>query len=809
MDNIVDVVNYKKCTGCGACANLCPQGAISIKKNKRGFLVPVVNKSKCIDCGLCNKACPMINEIPKISQYSIPMVYAGWNKDEKIRMNSSSGGVFSVLADFILDKKGYICGASFDKKNKLKHIIISNRRDLYKLRGSKYIQSEIKNVLKRVKKLLEKDKWVLFSGTPCQVAGLKSFLKKDYENLIAVDLVCHGVPSPLVFERYLKEIEIENKTNINKIEFRDKSTGWRSYSFKMSNKKEDLVNDIHDNNVFFKGFLNNLYLNSICTNCSFAKFPRYSDITLGDYWGIWDYKKELDDDKGTSLIVVNNNKGNLIFNQIRDKLFFEEIPKDVAIEKLKTISFPCVRHQNRNDFFEDIYKKKKGMSSLINKHLNPERDADGSANRVGIFNMRLPTENFGAILQSFALYKTINDLGYKVKVINYVSDSLEKQVDKLSVLNLNKFRENNIRMTHRCVTDVDLINLNKDFDTFVVGSDQVWNYNYLNETFKNDIGKYFLNFVDSSKNIFSYAASFAKDHWGGNGDEIKTVKEALERFSSVSVRGKSGIKICKDLFNVNAKCVLDPTLLLKADDYQKIIESEHFKKNNEKYLAYFILDSDLEKKISNSEFLKKITKNHKWQLKNIRGYVEKIFNEDKFIYNSIPSWLNYIKNCKFIITDSYHGMIFAIIFKKQFVVLERDYAGNERLNNLLSILKIKDRFYSSLKKKDYISFIKNKIDYKKVSEILDLERKKSLKFLKKGLKIDSQILVLLNKIKELEIKNQTLESKYGELEFALQSYKNTKTFRYASKVKNLLLKLGMKIFFNLSIFYYFVDGFFE
>ena len=194
-------------------------------KNSEGFFVPKINKGKCVHCGLCDQVCPIIKVTSLNNQYKMPKVYAGWAENKKIRLRSSSGGVFSVLAEYFLKKKGYVCGAAFDDKNHLRHIIISNKKDLQKLRGSKYVQSEIGGVYRKIRDLLEKNKRVLFSGTPCQVAGLKNFLRKDYERLVTIDLICHGVPSPLVFDKYLKEVEGQYKTKINKINFRNKSIG--------------------------------------------------------------------------------------------------------------------------------------------------------------------------------------------------------------------------------------------------------------------------------------------------------------------------------------------------------------------------------------------------------------------------------------------------------------------------------------------------------------------------------------------------------------------------------------------------------
>lgn len=819
MKNISDVVNQGKCVGCGGCVSICQKDALKMERNEEGFFVPVSDKLKCINCGLCNKICPVINRLSDVGQYEVPVVYAGWNKDKIVRKQSSSGGVFSVLAQYVLKKKGFVCGVGFNSDNKFGHVIISKRKDLLKLRGSKYVQSDIGDIYRDVRKILKDDQWVLFSGTPCQVAGLRSFLRINYKKLIVIDIICHGVPSPLVFDKYIKEFEAKHGVKVNKIKFRDKTTGWKSYSFTLLNDKKTLRKSSPYHDVFFKGFLGNLYLNSVCTSCPFAKFPRYSDITLGDYWGIWDYKKKLDDDKGTSFIAINNDTGKIVFDAIKSSLFCEEIPRDIAVQKLKALSFPCVRHFNRDNFFSDLRLRGTNISSLVGKHLGETDGVVDATKRVGIFNMRLPTNNFGAILQSFALRRMIQKLGYDAVLIDYVSEPLDAEVDKLSVLPLIKFREENIQMTRRCVSDVDLANLNVEFDTFIVGSDQVWNYNYLSWAFKDDIGKYFLNFVHPSKKIISYAPSFAEDHWGGSDNEVAVVKKALGRFSFVSVREKSGVDVCKNVFGVKAECVLDPTLLLTVGEYKKLIDSESIKKSSESYVAYFTLDENLEKNIFMDKKINQFVRNRGWELKNIRGSTEKVFGQDKYVYNSIPRWLNDIRNSRLVITDSYHCVIFAIIFKKQFVVISRNYAGNDRLYSLLSILGIKNRFFSSLDKLNYSKIMADFINYKKVNALLTVEKKKSINFLKKSLvaKIPSIDIIkrlaeeidlmkadqLLTEIKnqeqamksrDLEAQNLALQARLKELELNVQSYLNTKTFRYAKNIKKILLKVGIKKF---------------
>ncbi|MGW8184830.1 MAG: polysaccharide pyruvyl transferase family protein [Candidatus Moraniibacteriota bacterium] len=830
------IISKNKCSGCSACYSICPSDAISMTRDEEGFLYPIIDEKKCTNCGLCRKVCPVLNKYIKKNQSSSPKCFAGWNKNELIRKNSSSGGLFSVIAEYVFSKSGFVCGAGFDEDNKLRHIVISDEKDLPKLRGSKYMQSEIGNILLEVKDLLDKDKIVLFVGTPCQVAGLNSFLQKNYEKLITVDVVCHGTPSPKVFNEYVKDIENSTKKNINKIEFRNKITGWKTFSFVLSDKECNVIHkEVIHQDVFGKGFLNNLYLKPLCTSCPFATIPRQSDITLGDFWAIWEHKKELDDDNGTSLILINSTKGESILNEIKNKIIIEEAPLRVAHRGNLVLSMPCDKHPNREEFFEEFSKDDGNVRELILKHLNDRNDK--IKNSVGILNMRLPSRNFGATLQAFALRKSIEKFGYDAKIINYVAEIPESKEEKLCALGFYKFRERFIKMTHVCKTNEDLIKLNNQFDSFVVGSDQVWNYNYLSSMFKEDIGKYFLNFAISSKNIISYAPSFAENHWKGTSKEIKQVKNALCNFSSISVREKDGINICKEVFDVDATCVLDPTLLLNEKDYQEIIDDEIIEKYEGKYVAYFTLDEKLEGEIEGNSSVDNVVKKMGCNIVNIRGTKKDIFDEKKFVYNFVPDWLNYIKNSELIITDSYHCVIFAIIFKKQFIAIARDYAGNSRFKSLLSILNISNRLLKNINEIENLNVHDGLIDYDAVYKILDIEKEKSLKFLKNSLKksktneekinllekeliliklkqIEKQYQKINSELEKQEIDlmyanlqleyhnlqniNNQIQSEYhnlqninNQIQLEFDWLKNTVAVRYANRVKKILKKIGL------------------
>ena len=294
------------CCGCTACVQICPKECISMQFDKEGFDYPIIDITKCIDCGLCNKVCPVINQGEEKKPIT---VYAAKSKRNEIRMQSSSGGIFTELAEQTINQGGVVFGVRFDEQWNVIHDYTSNIEGLEQFRGSKYVQSQIGDSYKNVEQFLKQNKEVLFSGTPCQIAGLKKYLKKEYDNLLLVDIVCHGVPSPLVWKDYLKNILTKNNVTISSISFRDKCIGWKRFSFATHYKNNICISEPLDINVFMQGFLKDLYLRPSCYACPAKKGKSHSDITIADYWGINQYLPEFDDDKGISLIMVNTGKG--------------------------------------------------------------------------------------------------------------------------------------------------------------------------------------------------------------------------------------------------------------------------------------------------------------------------------------------------------------------------------------------------------------------------------------------------------------------------------------------------------------------
>jgi len=323
--SIKSLAMSKECTGCSACFSICPQKCITMEFDKEGFLNPITDFTKCVKCDLCKDVCPA-NKQYKSTENVI--CYAAKNKDILVRLSSSSGGIFRILGEKTINEKGTVFGAAFDCENTVCHMEIDNINDLKKLQGSKYVQSDLKDTYKIVRQRLFADKKVLFSGTPCQIQGLKSFLNKDYKNLISVDFICHGVPSSKIFKKYCQELEKEYNSKIKEIDFRNKDNGWRNYNIKIIFDNGNIIVENFAQNKYMNNFLQNLSLRNCCYDCKANNFRSGSDITLGDYWGIENIHPEFDDDIGISLVIIKNQKAKELFALIKDK--FEFVQTDVA-----------------------------------------------------------------------------------------------------------------------------------------------------------------------------------------------------------------------------------------------------------------------------------------------------------------------------------------------------------------------------------------------------------------------------------------------------------------------------------------------
>lgn len=340
-----------KCVGCTACVSVCPVQCLRLNKNSEGFFQPnFVQKNDCINCGACDEVCPISNLIT-LTQNNVK-AYAAYSNNEKIRKISSSGGVFSEIANLIMNDGGVVYGAIYDEKFAVRHECIKDKKDLYKLCGAKYAQSDLDNCFLDIKKRLIEGQMVLFSGTPCQVAGLKKFLRKPWKNLFTVDFVCHGIPSPLVWEKY---IQYRSKKDSGGklpqlVNLRSKITGWSRYNYSVEYKYSDSAVYMIKNNkdIFMKLFVGDYINNTSCSDCHFKGYNRVSDITLGDFWGIWDILPDMDDNRGTSLVLVHSESGRQMMNKISDKIKAKEVTLQQASEQNPSLLISSAGKSNRN-----------------------------------------------------------------------------------------------------------------------------------------------------------------------------------------------------------------------------------------------------------------------------------------------------------------------------------------------------------------------------------------------------------------------------------------------------------------------------
>lgn len=367
------ICDYNDCTGCMACYNVCSHNAIKMNADNEGFPHPVINPQLCIDCGLCAKVCPINHPVSK----SQPLeTFSGWSNDEQIRLSSSSGGAFVEIAKFVLSRKGVVFGVTMDKNIEARHIYIENEKELEILQGSKYVQSIVGDSFSHAKDFLLQGRMVLFSGTPCQIAGLRNYLRKDYDNLYTIDLVCHGVPSPKVFNDYKHYIEQKIKEPINSIKFRCKKSSWIFFNMGINPhvEKKGTISYSYTggyySDPYIRVFLRDNILRHNCYHCQYASLNRVSDFTIGDWWNYkaTSYEDRKFDRKGVSLILCNTSKAQQLVQSLNMKL------RQRTIEEAKKTNMPL-----RNPFPEPITRVKfwkdynnKTFEEMVEKWMYPE-----------------------------------------------------------------------------------------------------------------------------------------------------------------------------------------------------------------------------------------------------------------------------------------------------------------------------------------------------------------------------------------------------------------------------------------------------
>lgn len=350
-----EIVKKELCCGCGVCVSVCPVNCIEMYVDKEGFYYPHINEEKCIGCGLCKKRCPNTN-IDKLND--LPETFAFINSDDEIRKRSSSGGMFWCLAENVIRSGGVVYGASYsDDYRNVEHVMVDKITDLVLLQGSKYIQSCINNLYLEVKEKLDDKKLVLFTGTPCQIAGLHSFLGKKYDNLISVDFICHGVPSNMVWEKYLQYRERVAGAKCVNLNFRKKTKGWKKYSLEMKFENGKTYEKVAAKDKYMQTYLKDICLRESCYQCKHRGFERKSDFTLADFWGIQRMYPEMNDGLGTSLVFIHSMKGKELFDQIACNHTILQVDREKAVQSNPSMIKSPERDEKRDLFISTVEEK--------------------------------------------------------------------------------------------------------------------------------------------------------------------------------------------------------------------------------------------------------------------------------------------------------------------------------------------------------------------------------------------------------------------------------------------------------------------
>ncbi len=735
------LANHTTCTGCMACVDSCPHKALNAVIAHDGHYYVHWDQEKCINCGLCSKTCPIISKKNPLALEK--NLYAAWSNDEVLRMNSSSGGVFAAIAVSVLKQGGIVFGATMIGTNVI-HRAITKIEDIKLLQGSKYQEGNLSGIYKEVRQYLKADKYVLFSGMPCQIAGLYSFLGEcAYQKLLTIDLVCGGLPSINPMNAFLQHTDKSIKTIKS---FRDKTHGWKSIGYKyalITQNNDNTESNYGYNNCVLLAFSSHMGNRYSCNNCRFTYYNHFSDLTIADFWGDKSFPEQHY--QGLSAVISHTPQGekllldadltihkanlkNCLYNNPRmvygragipgmkrlahvfSTRYFLYMPHPTGAISLQ-IYRAIAKIYNHIEF---IFHHRKITSQI-------KKIADHSKKKVALLTFH-HSLNYGAICQTYATYKALESIGYQVQIIDLRIKEhyslIQNAIGLLRILRFAKFRHTYYpQLTCRYKSIQDLQANPPKADIYLVGSDQTWNpliTNSLSEAF-------WLNFGTAKTKRIGFSVSFGQDYWPIK-DTLQTsiYKKLAQRFSQISVREEQGIKLCHDLFGINPIQTLDPTLLM--NNFEEITG----RINPGHYIASykFISTSNYYECLKELGVLYNKPIKLLGRLKPIRGF--------KYHYpQSISKWIIGIAAAEMVLTDSFHGVAISIIYHRNFIAFVGDTKRIGRIQNLLKQLGLEDRLYTetTINITKVKQLLDKPIDYTSVEKRLNILRNKSFDFL--------------------------------------------------------------------------------
>lgn len=766
------------CTGCGACVQKCHKGALELVQNEQGYYLAHFNLEACVNCNLCENVCPILYPQSNFTRVKEPSLYAVQMNNE-LRKISSSGGVFSALAEAILKDGGVVFGASWCENLSVKHIAIESVDDLDNLRRSKYVQSYIGDTFIQVKRYLRENRKVLFTGTPCQIAGLNAFLGKDDENLLTVDVLCLFAPSQGYFKAYLTESFPEN--NVVTVNMRDKRHGWRcsvlSLSLSLSNGLTTYRWDYND--LWEKAFLSHLTMSEHCAKCKFPCHQRQGDLTIGDFWEICKIDNTFDA-LGTNSVLINSEKGRKHFMYISKSAIR---CKEKPLNSIRGNRIAWNKHMlphPQAERFREIFPKQ-GFLKSADDCLTPHYDIA----IMGCWEVR----NYGSHLTYYALYQFLKSEGYTTVFIGCPGDAQYKTMGRPEYFKEIPYQE--WEMHPQYESRIAMRESNSLAETFIVGSDQLWEPKLYRH-----FGCFsYLDFIHSDKRKIAYATSFGKSYWTGSFREKLEISYYLKRFDKVSVRELSGIEVCKDTFGIDADWNIDPVFLCGIDNYNHLATKSTLDTSQE-YMAAYILDCTNEK----ATFLMEIAKMLGVMLQilpdpNIPHKLDRSLPIMKDFY--VEDWIKWIRDSKYVLTDSFHGMCVSVIYKKNFIAFRNERRGGARFDDYGISLKISHRIIRQYSNhSDVVNLLNEGINYSCVNSIIEVEVEKSKHWLMSAIKEP----IKSKELSDFDINSIKLE-KLIEISEKKEREKNHKSrfYMFAKKARQKLLlsklAIGLRKYF--------------
>lgn len=719
----------KLCTGCSACLNACPVDAITMHADQEGFAYPEVQEEKCTRCGLCEKTCPVLH--PEYKNTEQPECYAMMAQDEE-RQTSSSGGFVPVVARWILKKGGSVYGAAWDQSWNVRHIEVESEAELYRIKGSKYLQGNVGEAYQQAKERLEQGKWVLFTGLPCQIAGLYHVLgKTNTERMITIDILCHGAPSYKVFRKYIEEnYDLET---LERFDFRDKSVfGWSTtVNLYFNDGKETHINEREDK--YLRAFLPCMIMRPSCGQCAFSRLPRQGDFTAGDFWGVERVESKWNDKKGTSAVLVNNEKAEKVLNALLPQMkLLEPVSMEAITFINKTVETPFKSHSGRKHFFHSMNMKP--FNELVENALSHRYD-------IGIVGLWYGI-NYGSILTYYALYNVVRSLGYDAVMLPKPNNMWDEHFNDSNTIG-QKFIWKYCNVFMPYPSQYAYCFANDNCRDFLVGSDVVWNYEICGR--ESDMF-FFLDWVEGGHKKMAYAASLGNGSWGPDEYE-RPAAYYLKQFEAISMREKEVAQAARErIGRSDIVNVLDAVFLCPVQLYEEIIQNIETKKESSFVFAYILRNDYSKENLELIEMISKYCQADPCICANPNEYdiMHRVYGDKILPVLSVEEWIYYMRNAEFYFGDSYHGLCFSLIFHKPFIIAYRAInvprISSERFRSLLKIVGLEERLLEDtvIDKKKVEELIKKPIDWNAVDRKLNRQRKFSAAWLKKALRSQSK-----------------------------------------------------------------------